>query len=108
MKPLYITSLDEAVDKLKDLHWGDHVPQVSSPVLESMAQHIHKFKEEIVALKTQQDIPLRDHFAAKAFAAIIGTLNGPVTGEEKPGDFTYYADCAYRMADAMIAARHAE
>ncbi|MFL6614139.1 MAG: hypothetical protein ACJ8LD_10560 [Pantoea agglomerans] len=48
---------------------------------------------------------LRDYFAAKAFAAVIGSLNGPVTGEEYPGDFDHYAECSYRMADAMLRAR---
>ncbi|MCG7388794.1 hypothetical protein [Pantoea sp. ACRSB] len=48
---------------------------------------------------------LRDYFAAKLMHAVIGSLNGSVTGEEKPGDFDYYAECAYQMADAMLRAR---
>ena len=48
---------------------------------------------------------LRDYFAAKCMAAVIGTLNGPVVREECPGDFDYYAKCAYQMADAMLEAR---
>ena len=48
---------------------------------------------------------LRDYFAAKCMPAVIGSLNGPVTGEEYPGDFDYYASAAYKMADAMLAAR---
>ncbi|AIX48874.1 hypothetical protein PSNIH1_00660 [Pantoea sp. PSNIH1] len=48
---------------------------------------------------------LRDYFAAKMMHAVIGSLNGSVTGEEKPGDFDYYAECAYKMADAMLRAR---
>lgn len=52
-----------------------------------------------------EGMTLRDYFAAKAFAAVIGSLNGPVTGEEYPGDFDRYARCSYRMADAMLRAR---
>ncbi len=48
---------------------------------------------------------LRDYFAAKLVASVIGSLNGPVTHEEHPGDFDYYANCAYKMADAMLRAR---
>ncbi|MCZ4057828.1 hypothetical protein O3W44_00215 [Pantoea sp. LMR881] len=48
---------------------------------------------------------LRDYFAAKLMPAVIGSLNGTVTCEEKPGDFDYYAECAYKMADAMLRAR---
>lgn len=48
---------------------------------------------------------LRDYFAAKLMPAVIGSLNGPVTGEEYPGDFDHYAECSYRMADAMLRAR---
>lgn len=48
---------------------------------------------------------LRDYFAAKCMAAVIGTLNGPVTAEQHPGDFERYAECAYNMADAMLKAR---
>ena len=50
---------------------------------------------------------LRDYFAAKCMDAVIGTLNGPVTCEEYPGNFDYYASCAYKMADAMLRAREA-
>jgi hypothetical protein len=50
---------------------------------------------------------LRDYFAAKCMSAVIGSLNGPVTGEEHPGDFEYYASTAYKMADAMLKAREA-
>lgn len=55
--------------------------------------------------KAKAGVPLRDHFAGQAFAAIIGTLNGPVVAEEAPGDFKRYAVTAYAMADALIAAR---
>jgi len=55
--------------------------------------------------KAKLGVALRDHFAGQAFAAIIGTLNGPVTHEEAPGDFRRYATAAYAMADALIAAR---
>ena len=48
---------------------------------------------------------LRDYFAAKLVASVIGSLNGPVTCEEHTGDFDYYANCAYKMADAMLRAR---
>lgn len=51
------------------------------------------------------DATIRDYFAAKMMPAIIGTLNGAVTGEEYPGDFDMYAECAYKMADAMLRAR---
>lgn len=48
---------------------------------------------------------LRDHSAIKCMTAIIGSLNGPVTGEECKGDFEHYSACAYKMADAMLKAR---
>lgn len=53
----------------------------------------------------QEGMTLRDYFAAKLMPAVIGSLNGPVTGEEYPGDFDHYAECSYRMADAMLRAR---
>jgi len=53
----------------------------------------------------QEGMTLRDYFAAKLLPAVIGSLNGPVTGEEYPGDFDHYAECSYRMADAMLRAR---
>lgn len=53
-----------------------------------------------------EGMTLRDYFAAKLMHAVIGSLNGSVTGEEKPGDFDYYAECAYKMADAMLRARN--
>lgn len=52
-------------------------------------------------------IYIRDYFSAQLMPAIIGSLNGSVTGEEYPGDFYRYATCAYHMADAMIRAREA-
>jgi len=52
-------------------------------------------------------ISIRDYFAAQLMPAIIGTLKGPVTCEHIPGDFDYYAICAYQMADAMLRAREA-
>lgn len=53
----------------------------------------------------QEGMTLRDYFAAKLVSSVIGSLNGPVTHEEHPGDFDYYANCAYKMADAMLRAR---
>lgn len=53
----------------------------------------------------KEGMTLRDYFAAKLMPAVIGSLNGPITGEEYPGDFDHYAECAYRMADAMLRAR---
>lgn len=53
----------------------------------------------------QEGMTLRDYFAAKLMPAVIGSLNAPVTGEEYPGDFDHYAECSYRMADAMLRAR---
>lgn len=50
-------------------------------------------------------VTIRDYFAAKLMPAVIGTLNGAVVGEEYPGDFDRYAECAYKMADAMLRAR---
>jgi len=47
---------------------------------------------------------LRDYFAAKAMAALIGTATGPcMAGLE--GYEPHTAAGAYRIADAMIAAR---
>ncbi|MGX9363644.1 hypothetical protein [Pantoea ananatis] len=55
--------------------------------------------------QSESGMTLRDYFAAKLVASVIGSLNGPVTCEEHPGDFDYYANCAYKMADAMLRAR---
>lgn len=57
-------------------------------------------------MEMASDATIRDYFARDCMRAIIGTLNGPVTGEEWPGDFDYYASCAYKMADAMLRARN--
>ncbi|MDV2903114.1 hypothetical protein R0H17_15855 [Phytobacter diazotrophicus] len=57
--------------------------------------------------QNESGMTLRDYFAAKCMAAVIGTLNGPVVGELYPGDFEHYAGCAYKMADAMLKAREA-
>jgi len=54
-----------------------------------------------------EGMTLRDYLAANLMPAVIGTLNGPVTCEHCPGDFDYYAVCAYQMADAMLRAREA-
>ncbi|WP_312631560.1 hypothetical protein [Pantoea piersonii] len=62
-------------------------------------QHFTKYAKAVSGMS------LRDYFAAKLMHAVIGSLNGSVTGEEKPGDFDYYAECAYKMADAMLRAR---
>lgn len=57
-------------------------------------------------LQYQEDgMTLRDYFAAKAFQAVIGSLNGPVIAEECKGDFKMYAKSAYKMADALLRVR---
>lgn len=56
-------------------------------------------------MEMASDATIRDYFARDCMRAIIGTLNGPVTCEERSGDFDYYANCAYKMADAMLRAR---
>jgi hypothetical protein len=55
--------------------------------------------------EVESGLTIRDYFAAKCMSAVIGSLNGPVTGEEYPGDFEHYASTAYKMADAMLKAR---
>jgi hypothetical protein len=49
---------------------------------------------------------LRDHFAAKAMAAILGNLNGN-RGGIKGSIAPVLAKLAYQQADAMLAARGA-
>lgn len=67
---------------------------------------VHKGKAENIIVDSQ-GMTLRDYFAAQLMPAIIGTLKRPVTCEHIPGDFDYYAICAYQMADAMLRAREA-
>lgn len=67
---------------------------------------VHK-GEKVNLIVDSHGMTLRDYFAIKCMAAIIVSLNGPVTGEELPGDFDYYSACAYNMADAMLRAREA-
>ena len=46
---------------------------------------------------------LRDYFAAKAMQGLIASPRG--TPDGKDATDTYYAKCAYLMADAMLKAR---
>jgi hypothetical protein len=46
---------------------------------------------------------LRDYFAAKAMQGLIASPRGTPDGRDATD--TYYAKCAYLMADAMMAAR---
>jgi hypothetical protein len=49
---------------------------------------------------------LRDYFAAKAMQALIASPRGTPDGRDATD--TYYAKCAYLVADAMMVARSAE
>jgi hypothetical protein len=50
---------------------------------------------------------LRDYFAAKALPAVMAA--NPVTGQvPMVSDFRACAECAYAMADAMLAVRAAQ
>jgi len=51
----------------------------------------------------QTGMTLRDYFAAKAMQGLIASPRG--TPDGKDATDTYYAKCAYLMADAMIKAR---
>lgn len=49
---------------------------------------------------------LRDYFAAKAMAALIGVVpDGTAFGPKNPETNAGLAKCAYTIADAMLAAR---
>jgi hypothetical protein len=48
---------------------------------------------------------LRDYFAAKAMQGLIASPRGTPDGSDATD--TYYAKCAYLMADAMLKAREA-
>jgi len=48
---------------------------------------------------------LRDYFAAKAMQGLIASPRGTPDGSDATD--TYYAKCAYVMADAMLNAREA-
>jgi hypothetical protein len=48
---------------------------------------------------------LRDYFAAKAMQGLIASPRG--TPDGKDATDTYYAKCAYLVADAMMKAREA-
>jgi hypothetical protein len=49
---------------------------------------------------------LRDYFAAKAMQALIASPRGTPDGKDVTD--TYYAKCAYEVADAMMTARSAK
>ena len=49
---------------------------------------------------------LRDYFAAKAMQALIASPRGTPDGRDATD--TYYAKCAYLVADAMMKAREAK
>lgn len=49
---------------------------------------------------SQAGMSLRDWFAGQALVGAVATVNGPGFAE-----WAYYADAAYQIADAMLAAR---
>jgi hypothetical protein len=49
---------------------------------------------------------LRDYFAAKALQGLIASPRGTPDGRDATD--TYYAKCAYLVADAMMKAREAK
>ena len=58
--------------------------------------------------RVSDGMTLRDYFAAKAMHAMVrGALHGTVFGDTDEGarNCAIYADVAYSMADAMLAAR---
>jgi hypothetical protein len=56
-------------------------------------------------LRQYNGMTLRDYFAAKAVQGLIASPRGTPDGRDATD--TYYAKCAYLMADAMIKAREA-
>ena len=54
-------------------------------------------------LRDGSGMSLRDYFAAKAMQGLIASPRG--TPDGKDATDTYYAKCAYLMADAMMKAR---
>lgn len=52
-------------------------------------------------------VTMRDYFAAKALAALIGgrAWEDPATGRTPPDIFARWASAAYQTADAMLAER---
>ena len=53
----------------------------------------------------QLPVNLRDYFAAKAMQGLIASPRGTPDGRDATD--TYYAKCAYLVADAMMKAREA-
>ncbi len=51
----------------------------------------------------EQGMSLRDYFAAKAMQGLIASPRG--TPDGKDATATYYAKCAYLVADAMLKAK---
>ena len=56
-------------------------------------------------LRDGSGMTLRDYFAAKAMQGLIASPRGTPDGRDATD--TYYAKCAYLMADAMLKAREA-
>jgi hypothetical protein len=63
------------------------------------------FPTPIIGVMQHQGMTLRDYFAAKAMQGLIASPRG--TPDGKDATDTYYAKCAYLMADAMLKAREA-
>lgn len=57
-------------------------------------------KEKCKAIPFVADLSVRDYFAAKAMAAYIAAMHG------NPPEPETTAECAYFMADAMLAERN--
>ena len=67
-----------------------------------------KFEDEVQAAfpdRYRDGMTLRDYFAAQAMQGLIASPRGTPDGSDATD--TYYAKCAYLMADAMMKAREA-
>jgi hypothetical protein len=72
------------------------------------AQPIYRMPDGTELATNQGGMTLRDYFAAKAMAALIAEPPGTIASRhcgKSDDELTQFATVAYKMADAMIAAR---
>ncbi len=67
-------------------------------------QSIHRSDRGMEWVESEDGMTLRDYFAAKAMAAMIGTAGAPCLGGLDHAE-ARTAQAAYHMADAMLATR---
>ncbi|HZW19501.1 MAG TPA: hypothetical protein VFF71_11905 [Luteimonas sp.] len=71
-------------------------------------QSVHRSDRGMEWVESEDGMTLRDYFAAKAMASMIGTSAAPTYVGGLEGAESYCAVAAYKMADAMLVARNKE